>query len=491
MQIKSKDALRAGALAVIALVFLASSGASAPGNISGKVTDATTKEVLPFANVVVEGTSMGAMSMADGTYFIKNIPEGTYTVKASFIGYEPDQKTSIVVKSYSTAQADFKLVKTALKSTKEVVITAERPMVEVDVPSTVRNISQEELKTMPVKSIQDVVSLQAGIVQTEDGLHVRGGRTDETLYRIDGVEMKDLLSGESSLLKVSAKSVAEMNVITGGYSAEYGQALSGIVNVKLKEGGSSTKGFLEYSADHMPFKKTDLDYWNTDSFEAGMDGPDPISSKVLPKIGLRIPGQVTYAFGVSGQATDTYLPSIRQMPGSPHLHSSYQDYFLGMKIGYRSIAPRGDNNWQAYGKVTWRLSSNNKFALSFTKTLGIDQGYDRYDPYDVTRETSGYQHQWSKRLDHYLTYTEDANSLSLTWNQMISQNTFHVLRLSRFFNCVHADVDGKSWHDYVQPDDYSQLGKNDTPFFIETGDADLWHDRYVETYGMGWDLTAR
>jgi len=489
---KSRQTLTATALLVlIAAALTASPTAASPGNISGKVVDATTRETLPFANVVVVGTSLGAMSMADGTYFIKNVPEGTYSVKASFIGYESDEKASIVVKAYSTVQADFKLIKTALKSTQEVVITAERPMVEVDVPSTVRSISAEDLKTMPVKNIQDVVSLQAGIVQTEDGLHIRGGRTDETLYKIDGVEMKDLISGKSSLLTISAKSVAEMDVITGGYSAEYGQALSGIVNVKLKEGGSTTKGYLEYSLDHMPFKKTDLDYWDTDSFEAGIDGPEPISSKLLPKMGLRIPGQITYAIGISGEATDTRFPSINNIPGAHGLSSSYEDHFLGIKIRYKGLAPRAENRWQTYGKVTWRLSSNNKFALSFTKTIAIDQGYSRYDPYDVTRETSGYQHAWSKRLDHYLTYTDDANSISLSWNQMINKNSFHVLRLSRFFNCVHADVAGKSWHDYDQPDDYSQLGNKDTPFFVETGDADLWHDRYVESYSLGWDLTSR
>ena len=162
----------------------------------------------------------------------------------------------------------------------------------------------------------------------------------------------------------------------------------------------------------------------------------------------------------------------------------------GGRFSYKDLAPRAENKWQAYGKLTYRLSSTNKFALSFTKTIAIDQGYTRYDPYDVTRETSGYQHDWSRHLDHYLTYTEDSNSLAFSWNQILSENTFHVLRVSRFFNCIHADVAGKHWHDYEEPDDYSQLGDADTPYFVETGDADLWHDRYVETYNFGWDFTV-
>ena len=476
---------------VLVIAFLPAHALAASGNITGKITDATTKEPLSFTNVTLIGTSFGAMSMDDGSFFIKNIPEGVYTVRASYMGYEAVEKPSVTVKAYETIQVDFKLMKQAIKSEKEVLITATRPMVEVDVPTTVRTVSEEELKTMPVTSIQDVVSLQAGVVKNDDEIHIRGGRADETLYIIDGVKMKDLISGQSSLPNVSARSVAEMDVITGGYSAEYGQALSGIVNVKLREGGNTTKGYLEYSLDHMPFKKTDLDYWNSDNFEAGLDGPEPITSKVLPKLGIRVPGQVTYFLGVSGTSSDTRFPSINDIPGQHGLKSSYEDKFLGIKIKYSDLAPRAENDWQLYGKLTYRLSSTNKFALSLTKTIGIDQGYTRYDPYDVTRETSGYQHAWSRHLDHYMTYTEDANSVALTWNQILSQNTFHILRLSRFFNCVHADVAGKSWHDYKMPDDYSLLGENDTPYFVETGDADLWHDRYVESYTAAWDITSR
>lgn len=477
--------------ALVVTALLPSASRADSGNITGKVTDASTKAPLSFANIVIVGTSYGALSMDDGSFFIKNVPEGVYTVRASYMGYEAAQQESVAVRTYATTEVSLKLMKTVLKSSGEIVITARRPMVEVDVPTTVRTVSEEDLKTMPVATIEDVVSLQAGVIKSDDEIHIRGGRADETLYIIDGVKMKDLISGKSSLLTVSSKSVAEMDVITGGYSAEHGQALSGIVDVKLKEGGTSTGGYLEYSADHMPFKKTRLDYWNSDNIDAGIDGPEPVTSKLLPRLGLRVPGQVTYFLGVSGSATDTRFPSISNMPGAGNLKSSYEDKFLWWKIKYKDLAPRAENKWQAYGKLTYRLSSTNKFALSFTKTISIDQGYTRYDPYDVTRETSGYQHAWSRHLDHYLTYTEDANSLALSWNQILSQNTFHILRLSRFFNCIHADVGGKSWHDYEQPDDYSQLGNNDTPYFVETGDADLWHDRYVESYNINWDLTSR
>jgi outer membrane receptor protein involved in Fe transport len=489
--VKTRRLVAFGIGLFVALLATSPAGAQT-GNISGKVIDGKTKDALPFANVVILGTPYGAMSMEDGSFFIRGIPEGAYSVRASFMGYEPGERDSVLVEAYSTTEADFGLLKTVLMTTDEVVVTAERPMVEVDVPSTVRSVTEEELTSMPVTDVEDVVGLQAGVIESDDEIHIRGGRSDETLYIIDGVKMKDLISGKSSLLDISARSVAEMDVITGGYSAEYGQALSGIVNIKLKEGGSRTKGYIEYSLDHMPFRKTKLDYFDTDRFELGLEGPEPISSNLLRRIGLNLPGQVTYFVGVSARFSDTHLPSISEIPGSDGLKSSYEESFLGMTLDYEGMAPRAENKWQLFGKTVWRPSSNNKFGISFTKTIAIDQGYYRYDPYDVTRQLSGYQHEWSRYLDSALVYTEDTNSLVFSWNQILSQNSFHILKLSRFFNCLHGDVAGKHWHDYTEPDDRGILGEdNDTPYFIETGNADLWHDRFIETYNISWDLTAR
>jgi outer membrane receptor protein involved in Fe transport len=474
-----------GLAALALLVFAVVSPVSGdPGNITGKVLDGKTKEPLPFSNVVIVGTPYGAMTMEDGSFFIRNVPEGTYALKASYMGYESEEHQAVAVAPFTTTETDFKLFKTVLRTTDEVLVTADRPMVEVDVPSTVRSVTEEELKEMPVTDIQDVVSLQAGVVEDADELHIRGGRTDETLYIIDGVRMKDRLAENSSLMQVSALAVQEMDVITGGYSAELGDAISGVVNVGLKEGGAKTKGYLEYSVDHVPFTDEGLASYNADQIEVGVEGPEPASGKLLPRIGLRLPGQITYFLGLSMRLSDTYLPSISDMPGSPHLKSSYEDKFLGINLNYTDLALRAENRWQAFGTVVWKYSSTNKFKLSFTKAIGIDQGYSRRNPYALERDVSGYEHAWSKHLDHFLTYTEDTNSLALSWNQMLSENSFHVLNISRVFHCLHTDVAGKNWSEYQEP-------MLDGPYFIGSGDADLWHDSYTETFSLSWDMTRR
>ena len=477
-------------LAFVVILAVSSTAFAEPGNITGKVLDAKTKDALPFANVVVVGTGLGSMSMDDGSFFIQNVPEGTYAVKATYMGYEAEEMAEVVVRPYTSTEIEFKLYRTVLATTDEVIVRAERPMVEVDVPTTVRSLYASDLKEMPVDDVAQALSLQAGVVLTDDEIHIRGGRADETLYIIDGVQMRDLISGRSPSLNVSARSVAEMNVITGGYSAEFGQALSGVVNVKLKEGSTKQGGYFDYSADHLPGVSSDY-FSHADRFEFGLDGPEPITMNLLPRSGIRIPGQVTYSLGFSARVSDTHYPSINDIPGTGGLRSSYRDSFLGMSWGYGSWAPRAENMWQVFAKLSWRYSSNNKFGFSWTKTLTFDQGYFRNDPYDVTRSLTGYQHEWSRRLDNYMVYTEDMNSILLSWNHIMNENSFWIFKFSRFFNSLQADVMGKHWHDYVEPDDFSELQEDDTPYFIETGNSDLWHNRYLETWNFAWDMTKR
>jgi hypothetical protein len=169
------------------------------GRVLGKVLDAGTGKPLPFANIVILDTQFGAVSAEDGEYIIVGIPPGVYSVRASLIGYTGVVRKDVRVVADQAARANFELQQVAVGGKDEVIIWSTRPMVEVDVASTKRNISAEELRVLPVgETVQDVMARQAGIVSSKDEYHVRGGRTDEVVYIIDGVKMKDALSGGSS-----------------------------------------------------------------------------------------------------------------------------------------------------------------------------------------------------------------------------------------------------------------------------------------------------
>jgi len=481
------------------------------GRVLGKVLDAATKKPLPFANIVILDTQLGAVTSEDGEYIIVGIPPGVYSVRASLIGYTAEVRKDVRVAADEASRANFELQQVAVGGKDEIVVWSTRPMVEVDVASTKRNISADDLRILPVgETVQDVMAMQAGIVSSRDEFHVRGGRTDEVVYIVDGVKMKDALSGSSTGDLLGARSVAEMSVITGGFSAKYGQALSGVVDVKVREGGSAYRGSLSYSTDNTPF----FSYYNYDYLDFQFGGPEPLTGFLLPKLKAKIPGQITFFLDVSGEISDTYLPDMDEMAvrsgditvidrngfhipvyvnnTKPRLISSYRDKIFGTEYTYGSFfSPRSDNNWRAIGKMVWNPNAAHKFGVSWTKWIGIGQGFAEHDIGDVAKNITSYPWAWSKRFDHYYTITGDRNSFSAFWRQNISKSSYHNLQISRYFSGEHRDVAGKKWSEYEQPDDTALPDSLDHVYFIDSGDASDWRDRYIETWSITWDLTKR
>jgi len=481
------------------------------GRVLGKVLDSGTGKPLPYANIVVMDTEYGAMSTADGEYIIVGLPPGVYSVRASYMGYTAVVRKDVRILPDQASRVNFELGQIAVGGKDEVVVWSTRPMVEVDVASTKRNISGEELKVLPIgETVQDVIAMQAGIISSRDEFHVRGGRTDEVVYIVDGVKMKDALSGGSTGDMIGSRSVAEMSVITGGFSAKYGQALSGVVDVRVKEGGPAYHGFLTYATDNTPL----FSYYNYDYLDFQFGGPEPLSTYLLPKLKAKIPGEITFFVNLSGDATDTYLPDLNEMAPrtdqitvvtaggfriplytggeKPRLISSYRDKILGREFGYGSLfSPRSDNNWKAIGKLVWKPTAAHKFGLSFTKWIGIGQGFAEHDIGEVARNITSYPWSWSRRLDHYYTTTSDQNSFSAFWRQNISKSSYHNLQISRYFSGSHRDVAGKNWSEYEKDDDSALPDSLNSVYFYDSGDAADWRDRYIETWGIAWDLTKR
>ena len=168
--------------------------AGTTGKIAGSVIDAATKEPLIGANIIIEGTNLGAAADFDGNYFILNIPPGTYSIKASLVGYASVTFTNVNVSVDQTTKIDFELNEESIELS-DVVVTAERSIVRKDLTSTEATISGENISMLPLEDVSSVVNLQAGVV---DG-HFRGGRNSEVKYLIDGVPVNDVYSGQSSL----------------------------------------------------------------------------------------------------------------------------------------------------------------------------------------------------------------------------------------------------------------------------------------------------
>ncbi|MFN3135327.1 MAG: carboxypeptidase-like regulatory domain-containing protein, partial [Candidatus Kryptonium sp.] len=230
-----KKILKLIALLILSLSFI---HAQDKGRIVGVVVDSKTGEGLPGVNVVVKGTYYGAATGFDGKFEIKNVNPGTYTLEISIIGYKKVTITGVKVTAGGvTDLKTIKMEETVLTLEQEVVVIGERPLFNIEETQSRRTISAEEIQIAPVQNVKDIVTLQVGVVYSDEGVHIRGGRAYESAYLVDGVSVQDPLAGTGFGLQLSPDAIEEIEVITGGFNAEYGQATSGVVRVRTKEGG--------------------------------------------------------------------------------------------------------------------------------------------------------------------------------------------------------------------------------------------------------------
>ena len=206
------------------------------GKISGTIVDRETNQPLIGANVLVVGTSLGAATDVNGTFNIFNVPPGVYSLKASYLGYQDVVVENVNVASNLTTQKDFQLPTKSVE-TQTVVIVSERPLIQKSATNAVRIVSAEDLETLPVRGINAVIGLQAGVVQQGGATYIRGSRADETGYMVEGASVKNIIgSSGGNLINLIQDAVAEIQVQAGGTSAEFGNGNAGVVTQEFKTG---------------------------------------------------------------------------------------------------------------------------------------------------------------------------------------------------------------------------------------------------------------
>ncbi len=473
------------------------------GSITGRIIDKETEEPIAYADVILVGTGKGTISKPDGTFLFVQIPEGYYQVRFNRMGYSSKVIDKVRVEAGYSKRLAIKMDPIAVREVETIEVSGDRELVDVDIAQTSRYVTSEDIEDMAVTVISDVVGKQAGVVEDDGEIFVRGGRAEDTVYRIDGVVQRDLITGRSSAGNISARSVESMEVLTGGYAAEYGQALGGVINITTKQGSDVFRGAYEYKTDHMPLVKEAYRSYNLDDFEIQAEGPEPLNRFLLAPLGLKVPGKLSFFVDVAGEFNDTYLPVHSEQDslgnfahGGRTLRSNYIDNFLGFDINYGSEfwSPRNQNRWQALYKISWQPNGKNKFSLQFNKTLLIDHGFFRRDLLsraDPSSSTTNYAYEWSRRKDHDDTITDDSNVISLDWRKIWNKRTNTTLRLSRSFNAYFQNVFGRPWYTYEEPNDQDLPPELDNPFFIDTGDKAVWHNRYTEALVGYFDTEYR
>ena len=452
---------------------------SMAASISGTVTDAKTGEGLIGVTVMVKGTYYGASSDFAGRFKITNMKGGTYNIEVRLIGYTPILKTGIKLAEEDTLTLDFKLSETAL-ATEDVVVIGEAPLMDIDQTESKTTLGSKQIEQLVVEDVADLVKNQAGVVAVGNDIHIRGGRSYENSYLVDGISIQDPYTGGTGGLTVTAGAIEEFEVLTGGFNAEYGQAMSGVVQVKTKEGDVDRySGRFSYKTDD--FGLFESSNFNSDITELQLSGPLLFSRKT--------------SFFLSGYSnlSDTYLP---------HTHNLYSSLF-----GKNTWAPREANQYSTLFKLTHRFTPTLKAVGTMTGSLDINQGYNSNDFENPNPDFDSYPYEYQNILEDYTTKTRVSNQQSLMIQHNTSPKFFYELRFARFFTQLRNAVGDKNWDDpheqpidilpinyFYIPDSNPNDDIDDSHYYITTGDGfydygdgEEWRDYYFEQYTFKLD----
>jgi hypothetical protein len=226
--------------------------AGTTGKIAGVVEDAQTGDLLASASIVVLDTNMGTVSDPEGRFFILNVAPGTYTLRVTYIGYSPFTIENVRVSTDLTTDLKFELTSKAIQA-EEVVIRAERPIIDKNATNAVHIIQGEDLEMMPFRGVQNLIALQAGVVEDEGRLHIRGSRSDEIAYYVEGASVRNVITGNSAVVLID-EAIEEIQLQSGGFNAEYGGANAGIILQELRTGGNHWKVTLSSETDNFASK---------------------------------------------------------------------------------------------------------------------------------------------------------------------------------------------------------------------------------------------
>ncbi len=242
--------------------------AGTTGILEGHVIDKDNKEPLIGVSIIIVGTSQGTATDNTGYFQINNLQAGSYDIRFSNVGYQTLLYRGVVIHADLRTKISIDLIPTAVEIS-EMEVTAERPLIEKDVTSTNFSISSSQVDHLPIRNVQDMITLFPSV--TAEG-NVRGGKTSEVVYMVDGLPMQDLVGGGLGT-PLPKSSITEFSIESGGFEAEYGNALSGVVNIITRHGGDNQSEDLRFEKDDWLPSSADKQVDHLTETELTLSGP--------------------------------------------------------------------------------------------------------------------------------------------------------------------------------------------------------------------------
>ncbi|MBO8131304.1 MAG: TonB-dependent receptor [Candidatus Marinimicrobia bacterium] len=412
---------------IILLIPLFLYPAGSVGKISGRVIDKETGEPLPGVNIIIEGYNLGAATDENGYYIILDVPAGVYSLRASFIGYETMIVKDVRVITNLTTEINFKLSRTTLEF-KEVVVTAQRPLVQKSATYSMSIATGEELENIPIRNIANIIGTMAGVVYQDGQIHIRGGREDEVKFFLNGVPIVDPNTNQQ-VVYVIPEALEELQVLTGGYTADVGGANSGVVSMQLRSGPQKFQAMVDLRTDGFSDPEEGKKLLNTYTY-GHKRGIFTVGGPLLSN---------NIKFFLGGEYVDLADRAVRFSKGfkfenlvdmNPQTPKDQRDT---VTVEY----PNGFTPHQKDKRLT--LNGTLTFDLPIKLNLGFAYTDRRYDVEDGNRVMLDV-------LNDRVPYN-DLNSLLLTLKatKVLKKNSYIEFRASRF---SHSRERGDSWFDH-------------------------------------------
>lgn len=399
------------------------------GILKGEVVDQKSRKLLVGVNVIIVGTQFGAATDQDGKFVVYHVPAGVYQVTATMIGYQPYVIENVRIIMDLKTEVKMELIETTVDMGKEIVVTAERPLIPKDFTGTTHSIGSSKINDLPIDSYKEVIALQPGV--TSD-LHIRGGRATEVLYLVDGLPIQQSMEGGAGS-EIPNASLAEMTVQTGGFNAEYGNAMSGIINIVTKSGGSKHEFLARLLDDHI-----------------GIEESNKKSEAELMLSGPIYREQIRYFIASNLLVSDTrWWQDLRQYFDSPM-----------------------EKNINLMGKINFDLTHDIRFI---TQAIFSD------------RDIKPYEYRWRYNLTGLPPQSRRSLRLSGTLVHTLSPRTFYSLYFSRYQVEHYLGQGDKNDVESMQPFQYELPWY----YFVFAGNRLWWQDARQISYLAKGDFTAQ
>ncbi|MBI5267736.1 MAG: TonB-dependent receptor [candidate division Zixibacteria bacterium] len=526
-----------GALAVAILTAVVSSSALAGvyGKISGTIRNHSTGDPLVGATVKVQGTNLATETDADGEYFIINVPVGKYDLVVSHVGFDGVVKKGVRILVDLTTPVDFDMASAPVELNRQSIVNADAPVIQRDQTASKVIFTADRLRNLPnINSVQSVLTNYPGVViDKAEGLHVRGGRSGQVAYYVDGFSVQDPFVAQAGM-RIMPASLEELSLTSGGFAPEYGEALSGIVNAVTREGGAAYKGGVRTYQGATHVYDVTVGRWESlnlnqnRSLSFNLSGPIPglpgerysfftsgeyyrdygylphdwktsytattkFSMQPIAKMRIRAVGSYSKVDGavythrdVNGASFDFALDGLPMMKSESYLAGLSANYVPAERTMW-SISISRFSTWtltspkHLFG-THWELwpgysvDSNGVYNGTIQDNNYVnDRNYA--DPYELTGFMTG------NRFDPTYSYRKSVdNSVTATWIQQMSKT--NQIKSGVSLDLFHVNRDSKKFYN-SKP--YSEFYDSEPVYFSWYAQDKLEYQRFVINAGLRYD----